>query len=104
MDGTVFVWYDPTQGDHSSSCPTERIVRTLSSCLPSHICLLRRDLEYEVGQFEALREEEKQKYGYGEAVDYSTRNLIPTAVDALVRLVIGNLFNLQESIKYALQV
>ena len=36
-----------------------------------------------------LREEEKQKYGYGETIDYTPRNLIPTSVDALVRLVLG---------------
>ena len=36
-----------------------------------------------------LREQEKQKYGYGEAVDYTPLNFIPTAVDALVRLVLG---------------
>lgn len=49
----------------------------------------RRDLEFEVGQFEAIREEEKQKYGYGETIDYSPKNVIPTAVDGLVRLVLG---------------
>eukprot|EP00210_Caulerpa_lentillifera_P002587 g2481.t1 len=48
-----------------------------------------RDLEFEIGQFEALREEEKQKYGYGEVIDYSPTNVIPTAVDGLVRLVLG---------------
>lgn len=46
-------------------------------------------MEYEIGQFEALREEEKQKYAYGESIDYTPLNLIPTAVDALVRLVVG---------------
>ena len=55
------------------------------------IWVSRRDLEYEIGEFEALREEEKKNYGFGEAVDYSAQNLIPTAVDGLVRLVLGSL-------------